>query len=116
MEQGLGRLGFAANALTWERPFLGPLYSWTAARRNKTGLLRIPTMLRTILWFLAERTAEGGSLQAPPPLNGGTDDHVIFYTDAKATEKGAWVGGFLQTSDGKIGRWFSEEFEEAWAP
>ena len=25
MEQGLGRLGFAANALTWERPFLGPL-------------------------------------------------------------------------------------------
>ena len=27
MEQHLGRLGFAANALTWERPFLGPLYS-----------------------------------------------------------------------------------------
>jgi hypothetical protein len=106
MEQGLGRLGFAANALTWERPFLGPLYSWTAAIRNKTGVLRIPTMLRTILWFLADRTAEGGSLQAPPPLKEGKDDNVIFYTDAKATEKGAWVGGFLQTSDGQIGEWF----------
>ena len=116
MEQGLGRLGFAANALTWERPFLGPLYSWTAAIRNKTGVLRIPTMLRTILWFLADRAAEGGSLQAPPPLRKGEEDNVIFYTDAKATEKGAWVGGFLQTSDGQIGEWFSEEVEEAWAP
>ena len=116
MEQGLGRLGFAANALTWERPFLGPLYSWTAAIRNKIGVLRIPTMLRTILWFLADRTAEGGSLQAPPPLKEGKEDNVIFYTDAKATEKGAWVGGFLQTSDGQIGEWFSEEVEEAWAP
>ena len=26
MEQGLGRLGFAANALTWERPFLGVIF------------------------------------------------------------------------------------------
>ena len=39
MEQGLGGLGFAANALTWERPFLGPLYSWTAAIRGKRGVL-----------------------------------------------------------------------------
>ena len=73
-------------------------------------------MLRTILWFLADRTAEGGSLQAPPPLKEGKEDNVIFYTDAKATEKGAWVGGFLQTSDGQIGEWLSEEVEEAWAP
>jgi hypothetical protein len=33
-EQGLGRLGFSALALLWEKPFLGPLYSWSAAIRN----------------------------------------------------------------------------------
>ena len=117
MEQGLGRLGFAANALTWERPFLGPLYSWTAAIRNKTGVLRIPTMLRTILWFLADRTAEGGSLQAPPPFEkrqGG--QYNFLYRCESDGERGLWVGGFLQTSDGQIGEWFSEEVEEAWAP
>ena len=32
----LGRLGFAATALPWEKPFLGPLYTWeqqSASRR-----------------------------------------------------------------------------------
>eukprot|EP00435_Cladocopium_sp_Y103_P001483 s5030_g1.t1 len=116
MEQGLGRLGFAANALTWERPFLGPLYAWTSAIRNKKGLLRIPAMLRTILWFLAERTAEGGSLQEPPPLRKDTTDDVTFFTDAKATDTEAWVGGFLQGATGEILEWYSEEVKEAWAP
>ena len=31
MAAALGRWGFAATALTWERPFLGPLYGWVAA-------------------------------------------------------------------------------------
>ena len=53
-EQGLGRLGFAAMALVWERPFLGPLYAWSSAVQSKKGNLRIPAMLRTILLYLAE--------------------------------------------------------------
>ena len=116
MEQGLGRLGFAANALTWERPFLGPLYAWTSAVRNKRGILRIPAMLRTILWFLAERTGDGGSLQEPAPLRTTDRADVTFFTDAKATEHGAWIGGFLQSQDGSIIEWFSEEVLESWAP
>ena len=84
--------------------------------RNKTGMLRIPTMLRTILGFLAERTQDGGSLQEPPPLRRKDDAGVIFYTDAKATEEGAWVGGFLEGADGEISEWFSEEVRESWAP
>eukprot|EP00435_Cladocopium_sp_Y103_P003644 s2140_g1.t1 len=116
MEQGLGRLGFAANALTWERPFLGPLYAWTAAVRTKRGQLRIPAMLRTILWFLAEGTKQGGSLQEPAPLRKDDSADVTFFTDAKATEQGAWIGGFLQSKDGKIIEWFSEEVLESWAP
>jgi len=116
MEQGLGRLGFAANALTWERPFLGPLYSWTAAVRTKKCIFRIPAMLRTVLWFLAERTREGGSLQEPTPLRAGAEDDDVFFTDAKATEDETWIGGFLQSNTGEILAWFSEEVRESWAP
>ena len=87
MEQGLGRLGFAANALTWERPFLGPLYAWTSAVRNKVGVLRIPTMLRTILWFLADRTLEGGSLQEPLPLRQDSDAEVVFLQMQKQLKR-----------------------------
>lgn len=116
MEQGLGRLGFAANALTWERPFLGPLYAWSAAVRTKKGLLKIPAMLRTIFWFLAKRTRDGGSLQEPTPIRTDNEADLVFFTDAKATEQGAWIGGFLQSKEGSIISWFSEEVQESWAP
>ena len=110
MEQGLGRLGFAANALTWERPFLGPLYSWTAAVRTKKCIFRIPAMLRTVLWFLAERTREGGSLQEPTPLRAGAEDDDVFFTDAKATEDETWIGGFLQSNTGEYLRGFRKRY------
>ena len=32
----LGRLGFAAMALYWERPLLGPLYAWASAIATAT--------------------------------------------------------------------------------
>ncbi|CAL1173513.1 unnamed protein product [Cladocopium goreaui] len=115
-EQGLGRLGFAAMALTWERPFLGPLYSWCAAIRTKRGALRVPAMLRTILRFLAKRFLAGGDLQCPPPLKRQEGKQVIFYTDAKATEESAWIGGFKQGTYGKVLAWFSEEVPLSWAP
>ena len=115
-EQGLGRLGFAAMALTWERPFLGPLYSWCAAIRTKRGALRVPAMLRTILRFLARRFLEGGDLQCPPPLEQSEGKQITFYTDAKATEDSAWIGGFKQDASGKVLEWFSEEVPIAWAP
>ena len=115
-EQGLGRLGFASLALTWERPFLGPMYNWSAAVRNKTGALRLPAMLRTILKFLAKRFESGGDLQSPPPLERPKNNGLTFYTDAKATESGAWIGGFKQDSEGKVVSWFSEEISPEWAP
>jgi hypothetical protein len=67
MEQGLGRLGFAANALTWERPFLGPLYAWSAAVRTKKGLLKIPAMLRTIFGFLQKELEMGAAYRSLLP-------------------------------------------------
>ena len=110
-EQGLGRLGFSALALVWERPFLGPLYSWSSAVRTKKGALRIPAMLRAILMFLATRFGDGGELQEAPPLRSDVTvgEDLIFYTDAKATDSGAWIGGFKQDATGRVLEWFSEE-------
>ena len=114
-EQGLGRLGFASMALIWEKPFLGPLYSWSSAVQSKKGPLRLPAMLRTILLYLARRFKEGGELQTPPPLGNQDSEELLFFTDAKATSDGAWIGGFKQGSDGTILAWFSEEIGESWA-
>ena len=49
MSQGLGRLGFAAIALDWERPFLGPLYAWSSAIQGKTGPMKLPVILRVLI-------------------------------------------------------------------
>ena len=116
-EQGLGRLGFAALALHWEKPFLGPLYSWSAATRNKRGQLRLPAMLRAILLFLARRFKEEGQLQEAPPLKADeeSEEEMLFFTDARATEDGAWIGGYKQDQSGKILAWFSEEITADWA-
>ena len=116
-EQGLGRLGFAALALHWEKPFLGPLYSWSAATRNKRGQLRLPAMLRAILLFLARRFKEGGQLQEAPPLKADeeSEEEMLFFTDARATEDGAWIDGYKQDQSGKILAWFSEEITADWA-
>ena len=65
MAQGLGRLGFAATALDWERPFLGPLHAWSSAVAGKSGKLTLPTMLRVLMEWLAERLGGRERLQQP---------------------------------------------------
>ena len=48
----------ASPARFWERPFLGPLYSWSAAIRNKKRIVEIPAMLTATAkyfeWFSEE--------------------------------------------------------------
>ena len=65
MQQGLGRLGFAAIALDWQRPFLGPLHAWSSAIQGKTGQLIIPTMLRVLMRWLVDKLDTGKRLQRP---------------------------------------------------
>ncbi|CAE7384788.1 unnamed protein product [Symbiodinium microadriaticum] len=111
----LGRLGFAAIALDWERPFLGPLHAWSSAVQTKIGKLTVPTMLRVLCLWLAERLEAGGRLQRPAPLvEEGTP--LSFFTDAKAEAGKAWIGGFLELVPGCQGPWFSLEVQQSWAP
>ncbi|CAE7693021.1 DSK1, partial [Symbiodinium necroappetens] len=101
--QGLGRLGFAAIALDWERPFLGPLHAWSSAVQTKVGMLTVPTMLRVLCLWLAERLEAGGRLQRPAPLVEEAAP-LSFFTDAKAEAGKAWIGDFL------------ELVQQSWAP
>ena len=66
---GIGRLGFAAISLDWERPFLGPLYAWSSAIQGRQGRMTIPTMLKVLFSWLADRLEGGDRLQRPsrPP-------------------------------------------------
>ena len=117
MAQGLGRLGFAAIALDWERPFLGPLHAWSSAVavQGKVGLMTVPTMVRVLAAWLAGRLAGGDRLQRPSlPIQGQAP--MNFYTDAKAEDERAWVGGFLEVTVGGHCPWFSLEVKESWAP
>ena len=115
MAQGLGRLGFAAISLDWERPFLGPLYAWSSAIQGRQGPMTIPTMLRIIFSWLADRLEGGDRLQRPsrPPSD---NPGLAFFTDAKAEDGRAWVGGFLEIVPGCQGPWFSLEVDSSWAP
>ena len=83
--------------------------------RNKKGLLKIPVMLRILLYFIHRRLSTGHSLQEPPSQDVVMDYDVEFFTDAKATEDDAWIGGFLQDKSGNIVEWFSEKLERSWA-
>ncbi|CAE7923836.1 unnamed protein product, partial [Symbiodinium sp. KB8] len=86
--QGLGRLGFAAIALDWERPFLGPLHAWSSAVQTKLGMLTVPTMLKVLCLWLAERLEAGGRLQRSALLvEEGTP--LSFFIDAKVQQSWA---------------------------
>ena len=44
------------------------------------------------------------------------NDPWSFFTDAKADEGRAWIGGFLEVVPGGHTPWFSLEVEPSWAP
>ena len=108
--QGLARLGFASIALDWERPFLGPLHAWSSAVQGKSGPLTLPTMIRVLCGWLAHRLKNGGQVLKPEPLLEGAAP-LNFFTDAKAEDGRAWIGGFLELVDGCQGPWFSLEVQ-----
>eukprot|EP00439_Symbiodinium_sp_Y106_P034280 s5728_g4.t1 len=56
-----------------------------------------------------------GRLQKPEPLVEGAAP-LCFFTDAKADDGRAWIGGFLELVDGCQGPWFSLEVTPEWAP
>ena len=59
LSRGCSPLGFAATALPWEKPFLGPLYVFSSAVINQKGQVVVPWAVLMILDWIATRLEAG---------------------------------------------------------
>ena len=78
------------------RPGLAKALPGTTARvelgfLGKAGQLLIPTMLRVLMRWLADKLDKGERLQRPVTLYTGLPP-LSFFTDAKAESDRAWIG------------------------
>jgi len=115
MAEGLGRLGFAAGILEWARPFLAPMYAWTAAAPGG-AVLPLPSVVRlTLTWLVDQLRAGGRVVVCGQPLASMGE---LFRADAKGEDNLVVLGGWCcQGGHGtKEARWFSLEVTPAEAP
>lgn len=122
MCSGLGRLNYAAQALYYERAFLGLLYLWTSTvLRSGQSLATIPWAVRLILQWIGQRIIMpesdiSGRLQEAPDFSGPRVEW--FRSDAKAEGGQAWIGGWEVPLSGDTmqARWYSLKILESDAP
>ena len=118
----LGRLNFSTMALIHEKPFLGILYAWSSSIGFSDAVFRLPWAVRMILFWLSKRLGEekgrlmDSCMIAQHPSLGTKIE--LFRSDAKATDKGAWIGGweFKGGQDPKNARWFAFEVDKSVFP
>ena len=108
----LGRLSFAASALTNEKPFLGPVYTWVSALKE-LECASIPWSIRLILRWFQKRLQEGGRQQEAPNIF-VEEQGDLFRSDAKAEDGKAFIGGWECKGDTptKAARWYALEVKE----
>ena len=120
---GLGRLSFVCGAITYDRPFLGPLYTWVSACSSGT-FREIPVFIKFILTWIKTRLLERhvvicdrGRARTTPPLE-------LFRSDAKAEGDLIRIGGWqVMSAEGNHlstmqAPWFSislDRFNAPWA-
>ena len=114
---GLGRLNFAAQALLYERPWLGPLYSWSSTTQL-SGLRSacVPWGIKFFLYAISKRLAEGERLMITPSLP--ADHGFLFKSDAKAEGGRATIGGWECRGGcpASKARWFMVELFPSTSP
>ena len=81
--EGLGRLGFATVVLSFDRPFLGPLYAWAAVHLDG-ACVPLPLMARIILKWLAKRFRERRAF--PVQFYADEEPLAFFRADAAAED------------------------------
>ena len=83
LSAALGRLGFAAGVLEWDRPFLGPIYAWSATV-PASAYLQLPVLIKLILEHFRHRLQYGNRTiecrLSSRPMG------QLFMTDAKAED------------------------------
>ena len=114
MASGVGRLGFAAQALFYERAWMGPIYSWTSVmQRTGKDVATVPWGIRLLLHFIEKRLRNSQNLMVAPdrPCEVGE----VFKADARAEAGRAYIGGWECRDNvaSKEARWFALEVEKA---
>ena len=93
--------------LFYEKPWLGPLYSWTSSLiQEGKATATLPWGIRFILTYLANRLEKGERIMTVPELP--DSEGVIFRTDVKAENGRATVGGYYcgNGEDAKRAKWW----------
>ena len=114
MKSALGRLTFVAGALQMLRPFLGPMFSWTAVLRGG-AFSKFPGAVHILLKFVV-KCVQDEPMTVARSIPMSVED--VFRVDAKAEKDKIVLGGW--ESYGGIGcgeaRWFSLELTRRSAP
>jgi hypothetical protein len=110
LSAALGRLGFAAGVLEWDRPFLGPIYAWSATV-PAFAYIQLPVLIRLILEHFRHRLQYGNRTIECRVSNKPMGQ--LFMTDAKAEDNLVVLGGWETRPGGSKGtaRWFSVRVE-----
>ena len=114
MRSALGRFSFVAGALHHVRPFLGPLFAWTAMIAMGT-YTQFPDAVKILLGFVAEQLKSCNMQPAKRWPSLPTD---VFRVDAKAEGEKIVVGGWESFAQRELSeaRWFSVELTRKTAP
>ena len=92
-----GRLSFVCGALTYDCPFLAPLYSLAAASRTGSGrkvdATELPPYVLFSLMHLAERLRSRRTVHCLSGRPNGDDAVERFRTDAKVEGDLVTIGG-----------------------
>ena len=110
----LGRLSFVAGALRHVRPFLAPLFSWSATLAGGT-FSNFPDAVVILLEYVKEEVSRKPVRRLEPLLTSPVD---IFRVDAKAAGEEIVIGGWetWKASSQKDARWFSFRLNRKTAP
>ena len=90
---GLGRLGFVCSAIVYDKPFLGPLYTWVEACAGGT-FREVPVFIKFVLTWLIRRLECRKEILCDRGRPRHTRPVELFRSDAKAEGDTVRLGGW----------------------
>ena len=114
LKSALGRFSFVAGALHHVRPFLGPLFAWSAVL-PQGAFAKFPDAVRVLLEYVKDQ-ANQEAMTKPLRLRRGCRE--AFRVDAKAEGEKIVLGGWeiQEGNDQSKARWFSIVLDRKSAP
>ena len=111
----LGRLCFSMGPLEFLRPFISPMFHWSAAVGRK-GRMGLPWSMAFLMTFLANEFRGGGRVEPVRPIT--ADLGMAFRADAKAEGQLVRLGGWecIEGTQPARARWFAVELNRQNAP